>query len=439
MQTSAANPFFNSVNNYGWVKKLPEVSVIYISLCAFVTYSCMYGFRKPFTAATYSNIYFLGISYKVCLVIAQVFGYMCSKFYGIKFISGMKPEQRAAYILLCIGIAWASLLLFAIIPPPYNITCMFINGLPLGMVWGLVFGFLEGRRTTELMGAILATSFIFASGLAKTVGKWLLLNFNFTDWWMPFAAGTIFVIPLYISVRLLHRIPEPTAADIAQRTVRKPMTSAERKKFIRQFGFSLVPVVIAYAVFTIARDFCEDFANELWIETGYQNNAGIFTQTNTVISLIILAMIGGFFLIKNNYTAFRISHFVIMAGILLAVLSTLCFNAHLVSPFIWMLFSTTGLYLAYLPFNCLYFERMLATYKVNGNIGFVMYIADAFGYLGTVVVLLIKEFIAIKYSWVNFFSFLFYAAGILGVVLIIVSLNIHSKLYKSICKRNQPF
>jgi Family of unknown function (DUF5690) len=367
-----------------------------------------------------------------------VLGYMLSKFYGIKFISGLNPEKRAAYILLFIGIAWLSLLLFAIIPAPYNIICMFINGLPLGMVFGLVFGFLEGRRTTELMGAVLATSFIFASGLAKTIGKWLILDLDLSDWWMPFTAGAIFVLPLCICVKLLSSAPPPTAEDIAHRTIRKPMTSVERKQFIRQFGMAIAPIVFAYTVFTIVRDFVEDFANELWTETGYQDNAGIFAKTSTIIALIALAVVGGFFLIKNNYKAFRLSHFLIMAGVLLAAVSTFCFNAHIITAFTWMLLSTTGLYLAYLPFNCIYFERMIATYRINGNIGFVMYIADAFGYLGTVAVLLIKEFIPIKYSWVNFFSFLFYTAAILGVILIIVSLITHSKLYKNLCSRDQP-
>ena len=86
------------------------IFVSYVSISAFVIYTCMYGFRKPFTVGLYSNVFFLGISYKVCLVIAQVLGYMCSKFYGIKFISGMQPERRASTILLCIGIAWASCL-----------------------------------------------------------------------------------------------------------------------------------------------------------------------------------------------------------------------------------------------------------------------------------------------------------------------------------------
>ncbi len=396
----------------------------------------MYGFRKPYTVGTYSNLFFLGISYKVCLVIAQVLGYMCSKFYGIKFISGMKPQRRGAYIIIFIAIAWASLLLFAIIPAPYNIICMFINGLPLGMVFGLVFGFLEGRKSTELMGAALVTSFIFGSGFAKTVGKNLLLHFHLSDWWMPFAAGAFFVIPLLLFVWLLKKAPPPNDDDIAQRTIRKPMTSVERKMFLKQFGFAIAPIIFAYAIFTIVRDFVEDFANELWTETGYQQNAGIFAQTSTIIALVILAVIASFFLIKNNYKAFRAAHFLIITGLLVSAVATLFFNFHIISPLLWMLFATTGLYLAYLPFNCVYFERMIAAYKINGNIGFVMYIADAFGYLGTVVVLLVKEFINLKYSWVSFFSSLFYTSAILGIVLVSISLSTHSKSYIKLCNKN---
>ncbi len=432
MQATALPVAANKTFVVRWLNSTPLVLVSYVSICAFIVYSCMYGFRKPFTVGLYSNIFFLGISYKVCLVIAQVLGYMCSKFYGIKFISGMQPERRAVTILLCIGTAWASLLFFAVMPAPFNIICLFVNGLPLGLVWGLVFGFLEGRKTTELMGAVLTTSFIFASGLAKTVGKWLQLSFHISDWWMPFTAGGIFIGPLLISVWLLAQTPPPTQEDIAHRNVRNPMTDNERKQFLQQFGTSLIPVVIAYAIFTIVRDFSEDFANELWTETGYINNAAIFTQTGTIISLVALSLVGVFFLIKNNYKAFRMTHYLVMAGISMSVVVTLLFNYHFVNPFLWMVTATAGLYLGYIPFNCLYFERMLSVYKIKGNVGFVMYIADAFGYLGTVLVLLIKEFIPIKYSWVHFFSLLFYTAGIIGVVLVGMSLRIHSKMFKKI-------
>lgn len=407
------------------------VFVLYVSLSSFIVYTCMYGFRKPFTSASFNGHTLFGISYKVVLVISQVIGYMLGKFYGIRFIASLQPARRARIILQLIFIAWVSLFFFAIVPAPYNFIFLFINGFPLAMVWGLVFGFLEGRKVTEIMGAILATSFVFASGLAKTAGKWIMLNLHISEWWMPFAAGGLFIVPLLVSTWLLNQTPPPNEEDVAARTIRKPMDKAERKSFIKRFGFALVPVIIAYVMLTILRDFSEDFANELWIETGYQNNAGIFTQTSTIISLLVLAVIGGFFLIKNNYRAFQLNNVIIIFGFLLAALATFLFHLKIVSPVIWIVCAASGLYLGYVPYNCFYFERMLAAYKVPGNVGFVIYIADAFGYLGTVVVLLVKEFISIKYSWVDFFTWIFYISAGGGILLVLWGSTLFTKIYRN--------
>lgn len=405
------------------------IFIIYVSLSSFIVYTCMYGFRKPFTAASFNGIYLFGISYKVVLVISQVLGYMVSKFYGIRFIAAMQPSRRAGFIIKLILTAWATLLLFALVPAPYNFIFMFLNGLPLGMVWGLVFGFLEGRRVTELMGAILATSFIFASGLAKTVGKWLMLDAKISEWWMPFAAGTVFVAPLLLSTWLLNQTPPPTPEDIAQRTVRRPMQKEERKAFLQRFGYALIPVVIAYVMLTILRDFTEDFANELWTETGYQNNVDVFARTSTIVSLVVLAVIGGFFLIRNNYRAFQLNNIIIIGGFALAATATIAYHLHWISPVIWITSASAGLYFGYVPYNCFYFERMLAAYKVPGNVGFLIYIADAFGYMGTVVVLLVKEFVKIKYTWVDFFTGMFYISAAAGILLVLWGSVLYAKIY----------
>ncbi len=409
----------------------PWAFILYVSLSSFIVYTCMYGFRKPFTAASYEGVFLFGISYKVVLVIAQVIGYMLSKFYGIRFIATMLPSKRAGYIVRLVLIAWASLFLFALVPAPYNFIFLFINGLPLGMVWGLVFGFLEGRKVTELMGAILATSFIFASGLAKTVGKSLMLHAGISQWWMPFVAGAVFIGPLLLSTWLLNQTPPPTPEDIAQRTIRQPMGEAERRSFLQKFGVALIPVVIAYVMLTILRDFTEDFANELWTETGYRNNADVFAGTSTIVSLIVLAVIGGFFIIRNNYRAFQLNNVIIIGGFALAALSTVAFHFHLISPVVWIISASAGLYLGYVPYNCFYFERMLAAYKIPGNVGFLIYIADAFGYLGTVVVLLVKEFVKIRYTWVSFFTGMFYIAAIVGIVLVLWGSVLFARIYRN--------
>ena len=78
--------------------------------------------------------------------------------------------MEAARSLSFIGIAEMSLIGFAIAPSHYGPIFLFINGLPLGMIWGLVLGFLEGRKLTEVLGAGLSASYIIASGFVKSAG-----------------------------------------------------------------------------------------------------------------------------------------------------------------------------------------------------------------------------------------------------------------------------
>lgn len=389
---------------------------LYAALCSFGVYFCMYAFRKPFTVAGYEGVYFAGASYKVWLVIAQVMGYMLSKFYGIRFISGMQPEKRAITIVKLILSSWLALLLFAIVPAPYNIVFLLLNGFPLGMVWGLVFSFVEGRKTTEFMGAVLAISFIFSSGVVKSVGKVVILEGHYSEWWMPFITGGLFVLPTLLFTWLLNHLPPPTTEDILLRSIRKPMTATERRDFVMQYLPGIILIIATYVLLTILRDFRDNFANELWKEQGYGNQAAIFTETEIPVSLVVLFCMSLLILVKSNIRAFMINHYMVIAGYALALISTILFMYHVVGPFMWMVMVGTGLYLSYVPFNALYFERMIASYRIKGNVGFIMYIADSFGYLGSILVLLCKEFTGLKISWTGFFINAILAVSIAGIV-----------------------
>ena len=155
-------------------------TLLYGSFAAFGTYFCMYAFRKPFTVATYEGLSFWEVDYKIILIIAQVLGYMFSKFIGIKLISELRNNQRLLLLITMIAVAEISLVLFAVVPAPYNLVFMFLNGLPLGVIWGIVFSYLEGRKTTEILGVVLCSSFIVSSGAVKSVGlismRWIGVN-----------------------------------------------------------------------------------------------------------------------------------------------------------------------------------------------------------------------------------------------------------------------
>ncbi len=82
-----------------------------------------------------------------------------------------------------------------------------------------------------------------------------------------------------------------------------------------------------------------------------------------------------------------------------------------------------------MPFQCVIFERFMATFKLVGNAGFLMYICDSSGYLGSVIIILVKEFSFKSISWVSFLSNFSYIIAIVGGISIIGSLIItHSKL-----------
>ncbi len=405
---------------------------IFASIVTFLTYASVYAFRKPFTVGSYSRApHILGMEYKDALVIAQVIGYMLSKFYGIKFIAELKRFGRGKLILLLVGISWIALLFFAMVPAPFNIIFLFINGFPLGIIWGIVFTFVEGRKATDFIGASLAVSFIFSSGFVKSVAEYLKITYHVTDWWLGFMTGLVFILPLLFFVFLLEKIPSPSETDIKNRVVRLPMNKQERKKFFREFEYGLILLIILYVFLTVFRDIRDNFAADIWRELGFGNEPSVFTATEIPITIIVLIMIGSMILIRNNRRALVITHIIIAGGFLLAGISSWMFINHNVSPFMWMTLVGLGLYIGYIPFNCIIFERMIATFKKGGNVGFLMYIADSFGYLGSVAVIISKSVFSNKLSWATVYCHGVMYLSVIGVLGTFMALHYFNKKYKS--------
>ncbi len=391
------------------------------AIAAFGTYTSMYSFRKGFSAGIYPSQQYFHVDYKVWLVIAQVIGYTLSKFYGIKFIAELKPNQRAKSIFGLIGVAWIALLLFAVIPPPYNIICLFINGFPLGMIWGLVFSYLEGRKSTEFMAAVLSISLIFASGFVKTVARLLRDGLHISEYSMPFITGAVFVIPLVFFVFCLELMPPPTEEDIKLRTKRLPMNAAERMHFLQRFLPGIILTLIIYVLLTVMRDIRDNFEVEIWASFGNKDNL-IYTKIDTIISIVVLVAIISLILIKQNLKAFSVIHLMIIGGCILICAGTILFNLGIIGPMAWMTMAGMGLYLAYVPYNAIFFERMIASFHYKSNVGFLIYVADSLGYLGSVTVLLVKEFGRPSISWATFFKEGVLIVGIIGGISATLSL-----------------
>ncbi len=386
-----------------WLSKDKSIA-LYAALVSFGTYVFVFGFRKSFTVCTFDGLTFGPIAYKTALVISQMLGYLMAKFYGIKFISGLKKVNRYKIIFLLTGIAWMAWLFFAIIPAPYNVAFLFLNGFPLGMLWGVVFSYVEGRKSTDFIGAALAVSFIFSAGWVKSVGAWLMIQFHITEFWVPFCTGLVFALPLIICVYGLEQVPPPSAEDEQLRTTRIPMTAADRKNIIKQYLPGVIAFVMIYLFATIFRDIRDNFSADMWKEMGYGSKPAIFTQTETPITILILVIMGAVVAIKNSFKALMVAHAFILIGFMIAGVSTYYFTHQLLDPFWWMMWVGLGLYLVYIPFNSIFFDRLIAAFSMKGNVGFFIYVADSIGYVGSVSVMLVKEGMTLQIQWTKFFS-----------------------------------
>jgi hypothetical protein len=126
---------------------------------------------------------------------------------------------------------------------------------------------------------------------------------------------------------------------------------------------------------------------------------------------------GSLMWIRDNRQALFVNYLIILAGFALVGLLTLGFQAGLVSPLLWMIGVGLGLFMGYVPFNCILFERFIASHRTVANAGFLIYIADSFGYLSSVATLLVKNFLYTDISWYRFFVGSSYLLSVVGVVL----------------------
>ncbi|MBK1894825.1 DUF5690 family protein [Chryseobacterium paridis] len=406
---------------------------------AFGVYFCMYGFRKPFTVASFEGLAYFGVDYKVLIIIAQVAGYFISKFIGIRFISELKPEKRIFYLFTFIAIAELALLGFAVVPAPYNIIFMFINGFPLGLIWGIVFSYIEGRKTTEIIGLFLCSSFVVSSGFTKSVGKFIMDTFGISEFWMPFTAGLVFIIPLIVFGLLLNRIPKPTEEDILLKNKRQPLDKAARKGLIHQFFIPMICITVLYISLTILRDFRDNFNREIWDSINFKTNSSVFTLTEIPIAIVVLLILSFMVKVKNNKKAFAYYHYILFTAIGIVGFSTYFFQHNMISPFLWMMLSGLGMYLCYIPFNGIYFDRMIAAFDIKGNVGFLIYFVDSFGYLGSVLILLYKNFGSAQTSWLNFYIHLNYIIVMIVLIFSVIAYLAFKKKSKPKSNKNNQY
>jgi hypothetical protein len=293
---------------------------------------------------------------------------------------------------------------------------MFLNGLPLGLIWGMVFSFVEGRQLSAILATGMCISFIVASGAVKAVGK-VFLDIGVSQFWMPVVTGGVFLPFLVIAAYALELVPDPNEEDIRTRTERAPMSGAERIKLLKEFLPGFAVMIMFYMALSAIRDFRDNFAPELWRAFGYSTPPARFAVPEAIVSLIVSIPIVLFAIfLRDNVRTLVAYHILIIFGMVVVGVLALGYKFKAVSGAVFMIGSGAGLYFAYIPFSNIIWDLILAMFKYKGTSGFLMYVCDSLGYTASTAVILVKNFAEQNIKWDDFYVWLCVGMAVIGVV-----------------------
>jgi hypothetical protein len=269
-------------------------------------------------------------------------------------------------------------------------------------------------------------SFIIASGIVKSVGASLVQNLHIDQYWMPALTGAVFFPFLIVGTYLLELLPEPSIKDVETRTRRIAMTHADRVKMLKTFWPGLIVNVLFYMTLTAIRDFRDNFAPELWLAFGLSGEPSVFTISEVAVGIVVVVPIILFMVcLKDNLNTLIAYHILIFTGMLLVAGAALTYHLHpgnATTGTVLMIGTGIGLYFAYVPFSQIIWDLMLATFQYPATSGFLMYVCDSLGYLSSVAVLMVKNFLHESPGWDAFYVWMSFGMAGTGIACTAISL-----------------
>ena len=197
----------------------------------------------------------------------------------------------------------------------------------------------------------------------------------------------------------------------------------DRRVFFRAYWPGLSLLVFVYVVLTVIRTVRDDFGVEIWSDMGVSETPSVFARSEIVVAILATALNAAAIWISSNLAALRITITMMCLAFAGVTVATLAQSSGLVSPFVFMVACGVGLYVPYVAFHTTLFERLIAASRHPGNLGFLMYLADAIGYLGYALVLVLRTGVQTPSVVLPFFRMTLLIGGGISIVALIAAVT----------------
>ena len=252
---------------------------------------------------------------------------------------------------------------------------------------------------------------------------------------MPAVIGGVALPILIFMGYMLKRLPHPTAEDIALRNERVVLDHKGRVNLFIQYAPILTLLFVGNFMLLVLRDIKEDFlVNILDISN---QSSWLFAQIDSIVTLIILGIFSLFIFCRNNIHALMWLMTLVVIGCMTMTFVSFNYKALDLKPVTWLLIQSLSLYIAYLTFQTIFFDRFIACFRIKGNVGFFIAIIDFIGYVGTVSLLSTKEFLQIDIEWFALYNNMAGTVGTICSVLFTVAGILIYKRYQTSIGKNK--
>lgn len=371
----------------------PTVQLAFGGLTSFAICLGAFALREPFLATPLAGTVSLfgaaPIDLRAACIAAQALGLALSQPIGAVAVVELDPARRVPALVGVLGLAELALVALALIPPTFAPLCLFVDGLALGLVWGLVYSFLEGRRVSDGLGAVAAAGYLLAGGAMRSLGH-AVASLGVPGLWAPAAAGAAAALPLAGALWLLAQFPPPNRHDEADRLFRAPMTGAMRSQFLRSSALGLGLLVAAHAVLSGYRELRARMTLELWGVLAPPDAPSVLTAAELPVAVATVVAIGGLMAFRDHRRALLAVHVLILLGLAVIGGSTGLYLSGAMGATPWMVALGAGLFLVHVPFMSVLFDRLVAVLGLVGTAVFMVFIAGTFGHAGRFAVIALE-------------------------------------------------
>lgn len=321
--------------------------------------------------------------------------------------------------MLCVG---GGVWLF---PPRVAVLFVFTSCFFQSWVYGGLLTYIEGRRSTERLLAVLSGFYIFAGNLSRGTSS-LVLQFGVAPRAMPLIVGATACVVSCLLLAYTDGQPGPTDADIASRSKRTQMTAEERWGFCKRWSTLLVFSIIAYATMATLRSFRDFYTQQIFSAAlGVSSDEVpswlyfVVDVPGAVLSSLALVWMNT---VEDHQIAICRLFQIQLVSISFALGSTLLFLGNVIGGVVWQISLGVGIYLAYALMQTPVFERVFAVTKTQGTCAFLVFLSDGCGYFSTVCLLLYQNFGPLSGNQQILFVYLGVLVG--GAVLMLFSVAV---------------